>query len=160
VELSVEKDRWVTVHYRLFDSQGEAVEDGEREITYLHGGYGELFEPIEQALEGQAPGFETSLYLEPEETFGDYDAELVRLAPRAQFPAELEEGMSFDGLPGEERDGRIWMVTDISDEAVVLDGNHPLAGMALRFELKVIEVREAEDDEIEAEQVRQSGGPG
>jgi FKBP-type peptidyl-prolyl cis-trans isomerase SlyD len=154
VELAVGKDRWVTVHYRLFDSQGEAVEEGERELTYLHGGYGELFDALEQVLEGQLPGFETSVYLEPEHTFGDYDAGLLRLASRDQFPGELEEGMSFDGVPGEDPDGRIWMVTDISEEAVVLDGNHPLAGMALRFELKVIEVREAEEDEIEAEQAR------
>jgi FKBP-type peptidyl-prolyl cis-trans isomerase SlyD len=154
VRLEVAKDRWVTVHYRLFDSQGEPVESGERELTYLHGGYGDLFEPIERALEGQVEGFETTVYLEPDLTFGDYDPELVRLAPRASFPAELEQGMSFDGVPGEEADGRIWMVTDISDEAVVLDGNHPLAGMALRFELKIVEVREADEDEIEAERER------
>jgi FKBP-type peptidyl-prolyl cis-trans isomerase SlyD len=83
VELAAARNRWVTVHYRLFDSQGEAVEDGEREITYLHGGYGEIFEPIEHALEGQAAGFQTSVYLEPEQTFGDYDPDLIRLAQRA-----------------------------------------------------------------------------
>lgn len=154
MRLEVAKDRWVTVHYRLFDSQGEPVESGEREITYLHGGYGDVFEPIERALEGQVEGFEASVYLEPDLTFGDYDPELVRLAPRTSFPAELEQGMSFDGVPGEEADGRIWMVTDISDDAVVLDGNHPLAGMALRFELKIVEVREADEDEIEAERER------
>lgn len=154
MRLEVAKDRWVTVHYRLFDSQGEPVESGEREITYLHGGYGDVFEPIERALEGQVEGFEASVYLEPDLTFGDYDPELVRLAPRTSFPAELEQGMSFDGVPGEQADGRIWMVTDIGDDAVVLDGNHPLAGMALRFELKIVEVRDADDDEIEAERER------
>ncbi|NLD70621.1 MAG: peptidylprolyl isomerase [Limnobacter sp.] len=152
MELVAIKNRWVTVHYRLFDSQGEPVESGEREVTYLHGGYGEIFEPIEQALEGQAAGFETSLYLEPEQTFGDYDAELVRLASRADFPEQLEPGMSFDGVPGEAPDGRIWIVTDIGDEVVVLDGNHPLAGMALRFELRIVEVSEADDDEIADQQ--------
>lgn len=154
MRLEVAKDRWVTVHYRLFDSQGEPVESGEREITYLHGGYGDLFEPIERALEGQVEGFEASVYLEPDLTFGDYDPELVRLAPRASFPPELEQGMSFDGIPGEAADGRIWMVTDFSDDTVVLDGNHPLAGMALRFELKIVEVRDADEDEIEAESER------
>ena len=151
-QLAAIRNRWVTVHYRLFDSQGEAVENGEREITYLHGGYGDIFEPIEQALEGQVAGFETSLYLEPEQTFGDYDADLVRLAPRADFPDELEEGMSFDGVPGEEPGDRIWIVTDISDTSVVLDGNHPLAGMALRFELRIVEVGEAGEDEIADQQ--------
>jgi FKBP-type peptidyl-prolyl cis-trans isomerase SlyD len=148
VQLEVANDRWVTVHYRLFDSSGEAVENGEREITYLHGGYGDVFEPIERALEGQVAGFETSLYLEPEQTFGDYDPELVRLAPRESLPEKLEEGMGFEGVPGEAPDGRIWIVTDIAGNQVVLDGNHPLAGMALRFELKIIEVSEADEDEI------------
>ena len=152
MELVAVRNRWVTVHYRLFDSQGEAVESGEREITYLHGGYGEIFLPIEQALEGQAAGFETSLYLEPEQTFGDYDADLIRLAARSDFPEQLEPGMSFDGVPGEAPDGRIWIVTDISDDAVVLDGNHPLAGMALRFDLRIVEVSEADDDEIADQQ--------
>lgn len=148
MQLEVANDRWVTVHYRLFDSSGEPVENGEREITYLHGGYGDVFEPIEQALEGQREGFETSLYLEPEQTFGDYDPALVRLAPRAALPEKLEEGMGFEGVPGEASDGRIWIVTDIAGDQVVLDGNHPLAGMALRFELRVVEVSEAEEDEI------------
>ncbi|MFP5407144.1 MAG: peptidylprolyl isomerase [Gammaproteobacteria bacterium] len=147
-------DRWVTAHYRLFDSQGEPVESGEREITYLHGGYGEVFEEIERALEGQVEGYETSLYLQPEQTFGDYDPELVRLAPRSSFPQELEPGMSFEGVPGEAPDGHIWMVTDVSDEAVVLDANHPLAGMALRFEIRIVEVYEADEDEIAAERAR------
>ena len=152
MELLAIRNRWVTVHYRLFDSQGDAVESGEREITYLHGGYGEIFLPIEQALEGQAAGFVPRLYLEPEQTFGDYDADLIRLAARSDFPEQLEAGMSFDGVPGEAPDGRIWIVTDISDDAVVLDGNHPLAGMALRFDLRIVEVSEADDDEIADQQ--------
>lgn len=154
MQLAVANDRWVTAHYHLLDSQGEPVESGEREITYLHGGYGEVFEEIERALEGQVEGYETSVYLQPDQTFGDYDPELLRLAPRDRFPEDLESGMSFEGVPGEEADGHIWMVTDISDEAVVLDANHPLAGMALRFELRIVEVSEADEDEISAERER------
>jgi FKBP-type peptidyl-prolyl cis-trans isomerase SlyD len=162
MQLAVANDCWVTARYHLLDSQGEPVESGERKITYLHGGYGEDFEEIERALEGQVQGYETSLYLQPDQTFGDYDPELVRLAPRERFPEELEPGMSFDGVPGEETDGNIWMVTDISDEAVVLDANHPLAGMALRFELRIVEVSEADEDEIAAERERltAAAGPG
>ncbi len=154
MQLAVVNDRWVTAHYRLFDSQGEPVESGEREITYLQGGYGEVFEQIERALDGQVEGYETSLYLQPDQTFGDYDPDLVRLAPRSSFPEELESGMSFEGVPGEDADGHIWMVTDISDEAVVLDANHPLAGMALRFEIRIIEISEADEDEVAAERER------
>ena len=150
MQFEVGKDRWVTVEYRIFDSDGEPIEEGERTLTYLHGGHGDLFAALEQALDGQPVGHQASVYLEPEQSFGDYDASLVRLAPRAAFPDELEPGMSFEGIPGEAADGRIWIVTDLADEQVVLDGNHPLAGMALRFELEVIDVAEASEEEIRA----------
>jgi FKBP-type peptidyl-prolyl cis-trans isomerase SlyD len=151
----IDDDVWVTVRYRLFDSQGDAIEPSERQLTYLQGGYGAVFPRIEQALEGHGVGYRTSLVLEPEDSFGDYDAELVRLAPREDFPQELEVGMTFEGVPGEEGedDGEagMYIVTDFTDEAVVLDGNHPLAGMSLRFELQVVDVRPASEDEVEHE---------
>lgn len=147
-------DVWVTVRYRLFDSQGEALEEGEREWTYLHGGYGAIFPRIEASLEGQAVGYRSSLYLEPEDTFGDYDAQRVRVEPRHRFPEDLETGVAFEGIPGESPDGEIYTVTDFTDEVVVLDGNHPLAGMALRFDLEIDDIREATDEEIAAERAR------
>lgn len=152
---TIAADRLVRLRYRLFDAQGEPIESGERELTYLHGGYGAVFPAIEAALEGLGVGDETSVTLEPEDSFGDYDADLLRLAPRDLFPDELEVGMSFEGLPGDEPDGLIHTVTDFTDDTVVLDANHPLAGLALRFELRVLDVRDATDDEIERE--RQAG---
>lgn len=150
----IDDDVWVTVRYRLFDSQGDALEPSERELTYLHGGYGSVFQRIEQALAGHGKGFATSVYLEPEDSFGDYDPELVRLAPRSQFPSDLEVGMTFEGVPGEEGDedeGLIYIVTDIGGEAVVLDANHPLAGMSLRFDLRVVDLRAASAEEVAQE---------
>ena len=155
--MQIEDDTWVTVRYRLYDAQGEALEPDERELTYLQGGYGAVFPRVEEALAGQAIGFQTTVHLEPEDGFGEYDADLLRIAPRSAFPAALELGMTFEGIPGEgdeddddDEDG-LFTVTDITDEAVVLDGNHPLAGMALRFELQVVDVREATDEEVAAE---------
>ncbi len=153
---TIAADRLVQLRYRLFDAQGEPIESGERELTYLHGGYGAVFPAIEAVLEGLGVGDETSVTLQPGDSFGDYDAELLRLAPRHLFPGELEVGMSFEGLPGEDPDGLIHTVTDVTDDTVVLDANHPLAGMALRFELRVLDVRDATDEEIERE--RQAGG--
>jgi FKBP-type peptidyl-prolyl cis-trans isomerase SlyD len=150
----IDNDVWVTLKYRLFDSLGEALEDGARELVYLHGGYGAVFERVEAALSGQGEGYSTSLYLQPKDSFGDYDAELVRLASRDAFPAELEQGMTFEGVPGEEPDGLLYIVTDFTDDSVVLDANHPLAGMALRFDLEVVAVREASVDEVAAERLR------
>lgn len=158
MSLTIATDRWVQLRYRLFDAQGQPVEEGERELTYLHGGYGAVFERIEAALEGRAAGETLSVHLEPEESFGEYDAELLRLAPRHLFPDDLEAGMAFEGVPGEPGDGRIHIVTDIADDTVVLDANHPLAGMGLRFDLRVLDVREASDEEIEQERRAASGG--
>lgn len=151
--MQIEDDTWVTVRYRLYDAQGEALEPDERELTYLQGGYGAVFPLVEEALAGQAVGFQTTVFLEPEDGFGEYDADLLRIASRSSFPEALELGMTFEGVPGEEDDDDegLFTVTDITDEAVVLDGNHPLAGLALRFDLQVIDVREATEDEIAAE---------
>ena len=154
------KDVWVTVRYRLYDSEGEPVEEDEREMTYLHGGHGAVFERIEQALDGGAIGFSASVYLQPEDTFGDYDAELVTLAPRSSFPKQLERGMTFEGVPGDgsatnDEDRAIYTVSDFTDDTVVLDANHPLAGMALRFDLEITDLREATPEEI-AEELRRT----
>lgn len=150
----IDQDVWVTLRYRLFDSSGEAIETGQRELTYLHGGYGAVFDRIEATLTGRELGFETSVYLQPDESFGDYEPELVRLAPRDAFPADLEEGMTFEGVPGEEADGLLYIVTDFTEQSVVLDANHPLAGMSVRFDLEVTDLRDASAEEIEAERIR------
>jgi FKBP-type peptidyl-prolyl cis-trans isomerase SlyD len=152
--MRIELNTWVTVRYRLFDSQGEPIEEGEREWTYLHGGYGAVFPRIEAALAGREPGYTATLYLEPEDTFGDYVASLLRIAPRDGFPEELEPGMTFESVPGQAPDGELYTVTDLTDDTVVLDGNHPLAGMALRFDLEVEDVREASDEDVAAERER------
>jgi FKBP-type peptidyl-prolyl cis-trans isomerase SlyD len=156
--MMIENDVWVTVRYRLFDSLGDALEPTERELTYLQGGYGTVFPSIEEALAGHGVGYATRVHLEPEESFGDYDPELVRLASREQFPDDLEVGMTFEGVPGEDdaddeddEDGRLYIVTDMTDEAVVLDANHPLAGMSLRFDIRVVDVRAASAEEVERE---------
>lgn len=144
---------WVSVRYRLFDAVGEPVEDGERELTYLHGGYGEVFDAIEAALEGKQAGEKISVNLQPHESFGDYDADLVSLVDRDQLPEQIEPGMTFSadaighGDFSDDPD-RVYVVTDISDQVVVIDGNHPLAGMALRYDLEVLSVRAASAEEI------------
>lgn len=145
---------WVTLRYRISDATGEAIESGERELTYLHGGYGAVLPKIEQALEGRLAGESAMLHLEPDDAFGDYDASLVHLAPRAGFPDDLEAGMGFQQVPGMpelSEDGRVYIATEFTDDTVVLDGNHPLAGMALRFEVRVLSVAEASEEDIERE---------
>lgn len=152
-EVKIAKNTVVSVQYKLSDAQGNLIEESSEPMVYLHGGYDGTFPKIEEALDGHEGGFETQLQLDPEDAFGDYDAELVKIEPRNRFPEPLEVGMQFEGVPDQpeedEEDVLIYTVTDIAEDKVVLDGNHPLAGMALRFWLKVVEVRAATEEEID-----------
>ena len=146
--MQIAKDTVVVLNVRLSDAHGNLIQSGER-VQYLHGGYDGIFPAVERALEGKTQGEQIDVRLEPEDAFGEYDAELVRLAERAQFPPELEVGMQFEADGDEAADSLIYTVTDIADDKVVLDGNHPLAGMALRFACSIEAVRAASADEIE-----------
>lgn len=112
------------------------------ELTYLHRGYGGLLEALERALEGRAPGEAVRVQLEPEQAFGEYDARLVRLEPAERYGEGLQVGMQV------EEDSRFYTVTDVAGGKAVLDGNHPLAGMALRFSVEIVAVRGASPEEI------------
>jgi FKBP-type peptidyl-prolyl cis-trans isomerase SlyD len=157
--MKIAKNAAVAITYRMTDAQGEFLEETEEPIEYLHGGYGGIFDRIEEALEGQEAGYKTTLHLEPVDAFGEYDAELVRVEARAKFPEPLEVGMRFEGIPEDEsEDSEILTVTDLTKDTVVLDSNHPLAGMALRFAVEVIHVRAATEEEIEHEHVHGEDG--
>jgi FKBP-type peptidyl-prolyl cis-trans isomerase SlyD len=133
----------VSLKVCMFSAQGELLEDsGARPLVYLHGA-DDIFARIEAALEGQEMGFSASLHLEPEEAFGDDDASLLHLVPVKQLPPDIELGMRFEAVPGQPPDGRIYTVVDLADEVAVLDGNHPLAGRALRFDVEVLGVEPA-----------------
>jgi len=159
--MKIAKNTVVTVQYKLSDAQNNLIEDGSQPMVYLHGGYENTLPKIEEELDGKETGYATTLQIEPEDAFGDYDASLVKVEPRNRLPEPLEVGMQFEGMPdgddGEE-EAMIFTVTDIADDKVVLDGNHPLAGMALRFELKVTDVRPATEEEIAHEHVHGAHG--
>ncbi|MES2939928.1 MAG: peptidylprolyl isomerase [Pseudomonadota bacterium] len=142
----------VALTWTLKDTLGEELDTLDEPVDFLVGGK-DLLEKIEAALQGHAPGDRLDLHLEPEDAFGDYDEQLVFLEPRTVFPAQLEEGMTFEGLPpgANSKDAprdTLYTVTNIYPDHVVLDGNHPLAGIALRLHLKVEAVREATEEEI------------
>lgn len=160
MSVAIQKNHWVRLQYRVTDTTGADIEDGERQLGYLHGGYGMLFPKLETLLEGKVTGDSVKVQLEPEDHFGDYDVSLVHLVDRELLPDALEEGMTFEGLPGQPSDGEAYTVTDIAEGKVVMDGNHPLAGMALRFDITVLEVRPATDDEIAREIALMEGQEG
>jgi FKBP-type peptidyl-prolyl cis-trans isomerase SlyD len=143
----------VALTWTLKDTLGEVLDELDEPVEFLVGG-DDLLEKIESALQGLAPGAQVDLHLEPEESFGDFDETLLFLEARQLFPSELEEGMTLDGhalpagvSPAMSRD-KLYTVSEIYPEHVVLDGNHPLAGMALRIALRVHAVREASEEEI------------
>jgi FKBP-type peptidyl-prolyl cis-trans isomerase SlyD len=159
--MKIEKNTIVSLRYKLTDAQNNLIEEPDSPMVYLHGGYEGTFPKIETLLDGQDIGYETTIQLEPSEAFGEYDPELLKIEPRTRFPEPLEVGMQFEGIPDaneesasvEESDSDdeplIYTVTDVADSQVVLDGNHPLAGMALRFWVQVEDIRAATDDEIQ-----------
>lgn len=137
----VAKDTVVRLRVQMHDAQGIELRSAS-ELTYLHGGYGELLQTLERALEGKSPGDSVRLQLEPEQAFGEYDAALLRVEPAERYGEGIEVGMEI------EEDSRLYTVTDVAAGKVVLDGNHPLAGMALRFFCQVLSVRTAQPEEI------------
>lgn len=152
--MEITPDCVVTLTWTLKNTLGEELDVLNDPAEFLLG-RGDLLAKIEEALQSHGAGDLLQLHLEPEDAFGDYDEQLVFLEPRRGFPAELEEGMTFDGhaLPalesGDAPREAIYTVTDVYPEHVVLDGNHPLAGIALRLSLKVHEVREPTETEVD-----------
>jgi FKBP-type peptidyl-prolyl cis-trans isomerase SlyD len=150
----------VSLTWRLEDAHGQLIDELPEPMDFFVGG-DDLFAKVEEFLAGNEAGFEATLHLEPEHAFGDYDANLVFFEERAVLPEVVEVGMQFDGppegcrTPGLPREA-IYTVTEAYDTHVVLDGNHPLAGIALVLQLKVEGVREATAEEIEQGSVGES----
>lgn len=145
----------VALTWVLNDAQGEELDVLDEPVDFLIGGH-DLLARVEEALQGHSVGAKLDLHLEPEEAFGDFDEKLLFLEPLALFPEGIEEGMRFEGTalpagmnPDAARD-IFYTVSELYPEHVVLDGNHPLAGIALRLHLKVHAVRAATEAEFEA----------
>lgn len=144
----------VALTWVLKDTLGEELDVLDDPVEFLVGG-DDLLARIEEALQGHGVGAALALHLEPEDAFGDYQDKLLFLEPRHLFPDDIEEGMTFEGTalpeginPEAPRDA-LYTVAQIYPEHVVLDGNHPLAGLAVRISLKVLDVRPATEEEVE-----------
>ena len=153
MNMQVAKNSVITLDYHVTDPDGEVVDEGREALVYLHGGYDDIFRDIEEGLEGKSVGDKLQVKLQPDEAFGEYDADLVNVEPRELFPANIEVGMQM-----EREDNTMVTITDIEEDVVVVDGNHPLAGKSLIFACSVAAVRAATADEIEHRHAH--GAPG
>lgn len=134
--MRIEKDMWVTLDYQVTDSNGDVLDDGKQPLAYHHGHERQLFPVLQAALEGKAVGETIAVTLPPEDGFGEYNGDLVQIVERSAFPADATVGMQVEGGP-EGEPTEIYRITDIREDSVVLDGNHPLAGVTLIFTLTV-----------------------
>lgn len=153
--MHIAKDTAVTLKYTLTDAKGKPL--GADTMAYLHGGYDSLFPKVEAALEGQAAGFSVTVDLAVEDAFGARDEALVRTIPKSEFPPGVKVGGTLEGV-NDRGEPQVFYVMKIKGPEVHLDGNHPLAGQALRFACRVMSVRQATSEEIEHRHVHGDGG--
>ncbi len=148
----------VSITYELRDSDGNILETTADPVTYLHGGYDNIFPRVEEELHDKRVGDTLDLILEPMDAFGEYDEELVQIEPISAFPTkDIEIGMQFEG---EDPSGDVvlYTITDVADGKVVVDGNHPWAGERVNFKCSVTGVRPATKEEINHSHVHGEGG--
>ena len=155
--MKIEKDTAVTLRYRVTDPTGKLLDAGGEPMVFLHGGYGNTFPKIEAALEGQLAGFQATIDLSAQDAFGERDEALVQTIPKSQFPPGVKVGGQLQGRD-EQGQLRNFTVLKIKGDKVMLDGNHPMAGRAMRFSVTVLAVRAASAVEIEHRHVHGEHG--
>lgn len=155
--MKIGKDTVVTMRFKATELSGKVLEDGKTPMAYLHGGYSNVLPKIEEALEGQTAGYKVTLELQPEDAFGERDEALVQTISKSQFPPGVKVGGQLRGRDMEGNE-RVFEVKKIKGQEVFLDANHPMAGVALRMEVTVLDVRAATGEEIEHGHVHGEGG--
>jgi len=158
--MKIAKNTVVSLRYELSDSSGALLEKIEDPVSYLHGGYDGIFPTVEEALHGKTVGTKLEIVITPDDGFGEYEHDLVRVEPRNMFPENVAIGMQFEGGAENDEDGEysLYTVVDVTDDEVTVDGNHPLAGKTLSFVGTVSAVRAATAEEIAHGHTHGEGG--
>jgi len=157
--MTIKQDSVVTIHYTLKDDAGEVIESSTSTgpVAYLHG-HGNLIPGLERQLEGKSAGDSLSIQVSPAEGYGEYDERLVQNVPRRVMEGipDIKVGMR---LHAQTQEGvRTVTVTGVTDDMVTIDGNHPLAGKVLNFDIDVVDVRDATEEELSHGHVHGPGG--
>jgi FKBP-type peptidyl-prolyl cis-trans isomerase SlyD len=156
--MQVANEKVVHIHYTLKNDQGDVLDssEGGEPLSYLHGA-DNIIPGLEKALEGHEPGEEVDVRVPAEDAFGERRPELVQSVPRSQFPPEVTPEVNMQFQAQTPAGPQTVTVVDIDEELVTVDANHPLAGAALNFSAKVLDVRDATAEELEH---RHAHGPG
>lgn len=145
---TIQKDQVVSFHYTLTDEQGNVIDKSEGQpLVYLHGHHN-IIPGLENALVGKTVGDKLNVNVAPADGYGEYQPELVQEVPRQMFQGvdNIAAGMQFQAQTD---DGvQVVIVKDVTDDAVIVDGNHPLAGQALSFDVEIVDVRAASSEEL------------
>ena len=158
--MTIKENSAVSFHYTLTDDAGQKIDSsaGQDPLAYLHGA-GNIIPGLENALEGKTIGDKLNVAVTAEEGYGPVQQELIQEVPRSAFQGveSIEIGMQFEAQTGQ--GGAVPVtVTAVTDETVTVDGNHPLAGKSLNFDVTIEAVREATAEELEHGHVHGAGG--
>ncbi len=144
----VGQDKVVSFTYTIADETGEIIEQSDMPISYVHGGKHDLFDKVEEALEGSVVGDTVDVILTPEEGFGPHDPTLTYTDDIENVPPEFRRVGAEVEMINDQGDSRKFIVTHIGDGKLTVDGNHPMAGMNILFNIRVTEIRDATPEEI------------
>ncbi|WP_296402207.1 peptidylprolyl isomerase [Psychrobacter sp.] len=155
---TIAKDTAVRFNYILKDENGNVIDQSQGEpLAYLHG-HNNIIPGLEKELEGKSAGESLTAVIEPADAYGEYQEQAVQQVPRSNFQGvdNIQPGMQFQS----EAEGQVMLVTvtDVNDETVTVDANHPLAGKKLSFDVEIVEVRAATEDELNHGHVHGTGG--
>ena len=158
--MQILEQKVVTMNYEVVDDQGQLIDRSEEggPLAYIHGN-GQLIPGLETALEGRSKGDKVAVDVAPEQGYGERDEEGVQIVARNQFDdsVEIEVGMQFEAQDDDEGH-QIVTVVAVDGENITLDTNHPLAGKNLRFEVEILDVRDASTEELSHGHVHGPGG--
>ena len=157
--MQIDIHKVVTLNYTLKDADGRVIDQSnDGSFVYLHGA-SNIVAGLETALQHKAVGDEFSVSIVPEQAYGPRDDTRIQAVPRSMFPedSEIETGMQFHAQ-GPDGSQLVVTVAQVAKDQVIVDGNHPLAGVTLNFDVSVVDVREATQEEIDHGHVHGSGG--
>lgn len=158
--MQVAKNKVVSMDYTLTDGDGTTIDssEGKGQLSYLHGA-DNIIPGLEQELEGKAVGDQVQATIQPADGYGERQDELQQTVGRENFDEvpDLAVGMQFR-VPADEEDFVVVTVVDIGDDGVTVDGNHPLAGITLNFDVTIRDIRDATDEELEHGHAHGEGG--